>query len=248
VVRTPNRAFACGLHLVPLGNNREYLGATNVVESEPLASVQLTDVHFLAQCAMQQLDEEITRHEIEQWRVGNRPVTLDGFPLIGWSPLPRLYLMTGTYRDGFHCAPLLAAHAANELQGKAGLIDPMFKPVRSLIPTRTVEHSVEEYVQHTLSGWFESQVTPKAATSWLANIYRRQAQALYKWLGIDYGLGPDLVAYAVGSPRNAREILAGLRAHYAPAAPDAAAPDPATPGADGADPATPDPVSPAAAG
>ncbi len=213
-MRTPNRAFACGLHLVPLGDGREYIGATNTVADEALASVQMNDVHFLAQCAMQQLDEEITHHEVEEWRVGNRPVSLDGFPLIGWSALPGLYLLTGTYRDGFHCAPLLAANAANELQGKARLIDDMFTPVRRLIHTRTVEHSIEEYVQHCLAGWFESQASPRSATSWLANIYRRQAAAFYEWLGIDYGLGPDLVSYALSSARNARKIQRGLRTHY----------------------------------
>jgi glycine/D-amino acid oxidase-like deaminating enzyme len=214
VVRTPNRAFACGLHLVPLGDGREYLGATNTVTDQALASVQLNDVHFLAQCAMQQLDEEITHHEVEQWRVGNRPVALDGFPLVGWSTRPGLYLLTGTYRDGFHCAPLLAASVANELQGKPRLIDDLFKPVRRLISTRTVDHSIEEYVQHCLAGWFESQASPRSATSWLENIYRRQATAFYDWLGIDYGLGPDLVSYAVSAPRNAREIQRSLQRHY----------------------------------
>jgi glycine oxidase len=215
VVRTTNRAFACGLHVVPLGDGREYLGATNGVFRQPMASVPLHDVHFLAQCAMQQLDEAIGVHEIEQWRVGSRPVTLDGFPLIGWSGFPGLYLMTGTYRDGFHCAPLLAAHVANELQGKDGLIDPMFAAVRTLIPTRTVEQSIEEYVQHCLAGWFESQALSNAATPWLAHNYRRQAKEFYDWLGIDYGLGPDIVAYALGGPENNREIQRYLREHCA---------------------------------
>jgi glycine oxidase len=213
VIRTPNRAFACGLHLVPLGEGREYLGATNGVFRAPAATTSLHDVHFLAQCAMQQLDEAIGMHEIEQWRVGNRPVTLDGFPLIGWSGFPGLYLMTGTYRDGFHCAPLLAAHAANELQGKDGLIDPMFAAARTLIPTRTIEQSIDEYAQHCLAGWFESESAPSAATPWLAYNYRRQAREFYDWLGIDYGLGPDIVAYALSGPQNDHEIQRYLQEH-----------------------------------
>lgn len=225
VVRTPNRAFACGLHLVPLGDGREYLGATNGVFRQPMNSVPLNDIHFLAQCAMQQLDETIGVHEIEHWRIGSRPVTLDGFPLIGWSGFPGVYLMTGTYRDGFHCAPLLAAHVANELQGKDGLIDPMFTPSRTLIETRTVEQSIDEYVQHCLAGLFESQTPLNAATPWLAHNYRRQAQEFYDWLGIDYGLGPDMVAYALGGPKNDQEIQAYLREHC----PQGATQKPATP-------------------
>jgi len=170
VVRTPNRAFACGLHLVPLGGGQEYLGATNGIADGVRSAAPLGDVHFLTQCAMQQLDEEIARHEIEQFRVGNRPVTLDGFPLIGWSARAGLYLLTGTYRDGFHCAPVLAIHVANELQGKPGAINPMFGPVRGPIATRTVEHSNEEYVQHSLAAWFETgaQAAPQASTAQLS--------------------------------------------------------------------------------
>ena len=35
VVRTPNRAFACGLHGVPRGDGLLYLGATNIISARP---------------------------------------------------------------------------------------------------------------------------------------------------------------------------------------------------------------------
>lgn len=215
VVRTPNRGFACGLHVVPAGDGREYLGATNRLVDEVSSVALVGDMRFLAQYAMQQLDEEIARHEVEQWLRGNRPVTLDGFPLIGWLPLAGLYLMTGTYRDGFHCAPLLAKHVANELQGKQGTIDPMFTPVREPIATRTIDHSIEEYVQHTLAAWFETgaEAAPQMTSTQLANMYRMHATQTYEQLGIDYALGPDVLWYAAGSLVGARRLVRYLHKH-----------------------------------
>jgi glycine/D-amino acid oxidase-like deaminating enzyme len=215
VVRTPNRGFACGLHVVPCGNGREYLGATNRLVDEATSVAWLGDVRYLTQYSMQQLDEEIARHQIERFLQGNRPVTVDGFPLIGWLPVAGLYLLTGTYRDGFHCAPLLAAHVANELQGKPGIISPMFKPVREPIATRTMQQSIEEYVQHNLAAWFETgaEAAPQMTTAHLGNYYRALVTQLYDELGIDYALGPDLLWYAAGHMIGAHRIARYLRRH-----------------------------------
>ncbi|WP_433236103.1 NAD(P)/FAD-dependent oxidoreductase [Streptosporangium sp. CA-135522] len=208
VVRTPNRGFACGLHVVPAPDGREYYGATNRLVDHVSSVTWMADVRFLAQYSMQQLDEQVARHEVEKWLAGNRPVTLDGFPLIGWLPLSGLYLMTGTYRDGFHCAPLLAAHVANELQGKPGIIDPMFDPMRQPIATRTIEWSIDEYVQHNLAAWFETgaEAAPQMTTAQIADYYRVMATQFYDKIGIDYALGPDVLWYAQASLPGARRV------------------------------------------
>lgn len=215
VVRTPNRGFACGLHVVPAGDGREYLGATNRLVDEATSIAWLGDVRYLTQYSMQQLDEEIARHQVEQFLRGNRPVTLDGFPLIGWLPLSGLYVMTGTYRDGFHCAPLLATHVANELQGKPGIIDPMFNPVRQPITARTMQESIDDYVEHNLAAWFETsaEAAPQMTTPHLANYYRTLVMQLYDEMGIDYALSPDVLWYAAGHMIGARRIARYLRRH-----------------------------------
>jgi len=215
VVRTPNRGFACGLHVVPAGDGREYYGATNRLVDKVSGVTWMADVRFLAQYSMQQLDERIASHEVEQWLAGNRPVTLDGFPLIGWLPVSGLYLMTGTYRDGFHCAPLLADHVANELQGKPGIIDPMFTPMRAPVVTRTIEWSIDEYVTHNLAAWFETgaQAAPQMTTAQISDYYRNMAVQAYDKLGIDYALGPDILWYAQGSLLGARRVARYLRRH-----------------------------------
>ncbi|GAA2682752.1 Glycine/D-amino acid oxidase (deaminating) [Actinosynnema pretiosum] len=215
VVRTPNRGFACGLHVVPQGGGLEYYGATNRLVDTISGVTWMADVRFLAQYSMQQLDERAASHEVVRWLSGNRPVTLDGFPMIGWLPVAGLYLMTGTYRDGFHCAPLLAEHVANELQGKPGTIDPMFTPTRAPIATRTIEHSIDEYVEHNLAAWFETgaEAAPQMTTAQIAEYYRTRCVQAYDQLGIDYALGPDILWYAQGSLLGARRVARYLRRH-----------------------------------
>lgn len=215
VVRTPNRGFACGLHVVPQGDGLEYYGATNRLVDSISGVTWMADVRFLSQYSMQQLDERAASHEVVQWLSGNRPVTLDGFPMIGWLPTRGLYLMTGTYRDGFHCAPLLAEHVANELQGKPGIIDPMFTPSREPIVTRTIEWSIDEYVEHNLAAWFETgaEAAPQMTTAQIAEYYRTRCVQAYDQLGIDYALGPDILWYAQGSLLGARRVTRYLRRH-----------------------------------
>lgn len=213
VVRTPNRGFACGLHVVPSGDGREYLGSTNRVIHKTENVAWLEDLRYLSMYSMQQLDEEIAHHQIEQWLRGCRPITFDGFPLIGWVPVSGLYLMTGTYRDGFHTAPLIARHVANELEGKEGLLDPMFVPMREPIVTRTIEFSIEEYAQNSLATWYETKSDScEMPTRVLEEIYRDKATKIYDKLGIDYAIGPDVLWYAFDDEIGTDHIIGFLKA------------------------------------
>lgn len=49
VVRTPNRAFACGLHAVPRGK-KIYIGATNTIREGLELTPRLVDIQFLLVC------------------------------------------------------------------------------------------------------------------------------------------------------------------------------------------------------
>lgn len=213
VVRTPNRGFSCGLHVVPAGDGREYIGATNRLVDDVSDSPWLGDLIFLSRCVTDQLNEGGGGYVVEKWLTGNRPATLDGFPTIGWLPPAGLYLMTGTFRDGFHCAPLLAAHVANELQGQPGIIDPMFTPTRRPIITRTVEQSIDDFLLHAFASWFEAgargavQVTTKGLTS----VWREQAMRVYEKLDTDYALSPDVLWYVALSPVGIDRVARYLR-------------------------------------
>ncbi|MGW8883726.1 NAD(P)/FAD-dependent oxidoreductase [Streptomyces sp. NPDC055749] len=152
VIRTPNRAFACGLHLVPRGTGQVYVGATNTMRPEPSRLSSVRGIQFLLDCAVRQLRRDLWFSGIEKVQVGNRPVTLDGFPLLGESAVRGLWLMTGTYRDGLHMSPLLAARMATWiLEGKSAPELEMFRPVRAPIETMSREETIRYAVVHRLA-------------------------------------------------------------------------------------------------
>jgi glycine/D-amino acid oxidase-like deaminating enzyme len=220
VVRSPNRSGSCGIHLVPLRNGLEYVGATNILFERPQHQPYLGVTRFLGECAMQQLDERICFHDVMEWRTGNRPVTFDGFPLVGWTSVPGLYLLTGTYRDGFHCAPVLAEHVTSQILGHDGTLNMPFAPDREPIASWTVEESVEEFVLHMEAGLFEARASlpSEVNTAALREIYRAQGRAMYSVLPGDFGLNPEILMYlngALSQPGRVMEISRYLRARTA---------------------------------
>ena len=197
VVRTVNRAGSCGLHVVPHGGGLEYIGATNVIFRHPETRAHPGVCHFLTECAMEQLDTAICTSRIEEWRVGNRPVALDTFPLIGWGPVGGLYLLTGTYRDGFHDSPVLADICAADVGDGASPVDHPFSPTRQPITTMSAKESIDEFVFQSVSSGFESGI--RIPRFWdardLDRMFRPLAEDLYDALGIDWGLPTDIVHY-----------------------------------------------------
>ncbi|MEU1603891.1 NAD(P)/FAD-dependent oxidoreductase [Micromonospora matsumotoense] len=109
-VRTPNRGFACGSHMVPRGDGTIYLGATNRLstESDYGQPAALDEIATLVHDASAELNTTIRGAGLVEVRVGHRPVTLDHLPLFGRTGHPMVHLATGTYR----CGVLLAPHAA----------------------------------------------------------------------------------------------------------------------------------------
>lgn len=207
VVRTPNRAFACGLHVVPGNDGTEYLGSTNRLVTEIATGACLEDLSYFTRSAMEQLDENIEHHQVEKLLVGNRPVTLDGFPLVGALPLTGLFLMTGTYRDGLHCAPQLAIHMADEIFGDPQKVHSDFRPDRQQISTRSVEESINEFARQSVAMWYESSANAPFPTDEIFGYRREQAKKQYEFLGIDYGLNPDVLWHTIRYPSGAPKVV-----------------------------------------
>ena len=157
VMRTPNRAFACGLHCVPRGDGVLYLGATNIISERPKQLALVSDVQFLLDCAVDQLNLDLHGAEIISIQVGNRPIPADGFPLIGECDIEGLWLATGTYRDGLHQSPLLARYIADCLTDteNSDLDLSPFKPVRAPLSGFAREATVKETVQQMFATGYE---------------------------------------------------------------------------------------------
>jgi glycine/D-amino acid oxidase-like deaminating enzyme len=204
VVRTPVRSGGCGLHLVPLAGGDLYLGATNEVALAPRRHAGAGAVQGLLTAALGQLGASLYEAEIVEWRVGNRPITLDGFPLVGPTDVPGLWLLGGTYRDGFHCAPVLAEHLARRLLGlPASEVDPRFAPARPLLEARSPEASVEEYARHAASGAIEhgARLPAFLGLGDLEAAARAKAQEVVAWIDEPAGLAPELIDGILCAPR-----------------------------------------------
>lgn len=156
VIRTPNRAFACGLHCVPRGDDLLYIGATNILAEQPRSHAQVSDVQFLLDCAVDQLNLDLHDAAILDIQVGNRPVSADGFPLIGACDYDGLWLVTGTYRDGLHQSPLLATWIADRIEGLDNSLDlSRFTPIREPLAGLPRDETVAETVRQMFATGYE---------------------------------------------------------------------------------------------
>ncbi|MBO7941578.1 FAD-binding oxidoreductase, partial [Streptomyces sp. S9] len=144
VLRTPNRAFACGLHAVPRGGGRLYVGATNTLFAQPMLRTSPADMFFLLECALDQLDQDLCAAQLVGWQAGNRPVAVDTCPLIGPTSVEGMWLLAGTYRDGLFLSPLLAQHIADRVCGGDGLFAETFAPERRPIRLYTPQSARAE--------------------------------------------------------------------------------------------------------
>lgn len=198
VLRTPTRSGGCGLHAVPRSDGLLYIGATNEVTPTPSNRPIMGAAHMLLDNAFSQLNRHLVGCDIHAWHVGNRPFSLDGYPLIGRSPLANLWMLTGTYRDGLHCSPLLAEHTANLVLDEPGLpeVDPCFDPVRPLIQTFDRNAAITESVRHRISGSYEHNGSLPAflGDRDLGQLFSHQFDSLYERLQTDFGLSPELVS------------------------------------------------------
>ncbi|MGW0467645.1 NAD(P)/FAD-dependent oxidoreductase [Streptomyces sp. NPDC003027] len=157
VIRTPNRAASCGVHVVPLPGAVQYIGATSVLTTRPPHGPELGVALDLMRAACTQVDRTLASSQVTQWLCGRRPVPLDCFPLIGPCSVNGLLFATGTYRDGFHCSPAIARHLADHLlhTGVADDLFTWFAPERLPIQTMTVQEAIAEAVDHGLDGAYE---------------------------------------------------------------------------------------------
>lgn len=185
VLRTPNRALACGLHCVPRGDGLLFLGATNVISDTPREHPDLRDLKFLLDCSIDQLHTGLENAALVASQVGNRPIPADGYPLFGGTGVPGLWLASGTYRDGLHQSPLLAREMADMIEKGAGQVEELadFAPVRAPLAPGTRDQVVANAVAHMVATGYERKwnITgewPALIEEGLAEKYRSRAEAL----------------------------------------------------------------------
>ncbi|WP_405640525.1 NAD(P)/FAD-dependent oxidoreductase [Streptomyces uncialis] len=203
VVRTPNRSFGCGLHTVPRGTDQVYVGATNTTRPRPGSDPSVRDLAFLLDCAARQLRRELWFSDITATAVGNRPMTLDGHPLLGESPLAGLWLMTGTFRDGLHTSPLLAARLADQIIDGTPPTPEMdlFRPSRPPIQTMNRQDTVRHATVHRLAIGHEwNWSLPVEWPVHLEEMYETKYRALAEKTHDTLTPPPEVLAYIPAFP------------------------------------------------
>ncbi|WP_067464769.1 NAD(P)/FAD-dependent oxidoreductase [Nocardia amamiensis] len=119
-IRTANRAFSCGTHLVPRAHGLTYLGSSNrfrrIKSSGATTRTTLDEITVLTDAATSELDESIFEAELISTHAGVRPFTLDRLPLVGPTGDTDILLATATYRSGYMLAPRIAELIADEIQ------------------------------------------------------------------------------------------------------------------------------------
>ena len=195
IIRTPNRSASCGLHVLARDSRTAYIGATNNLYFMPQTEPMLGLCAFLAKNAMEQINEDFYYTRVIKWQVGNRPVAIDGFPIVGRTSISNLWLMTGTYRDGLTCSPTLSRLMADELTDGPESCPAIFAPERPLIETRTMEESIQEMVLHFVSAGFENWMyLPRFfAEKQMESVIEARVRALYAQLETEYGLSPEVL-------------------------------------------------------
>ncbi|MGH3613334.1 MAG: NAD(P)/FAD-dependent oxidoreductase [Pseudonocardia sp.] len=212
VIRTPNRSFACGLHVVPRTQGEVYIGATNVVSTRPLDTPVMRDLVFLLQCAHRQVRRGLWSSDLTKVQVGNRPVAVDGFPLVGAAGMEGLWVMTGTYRDGLHMSPLLADEMARMITGDEPTVDlTPFRPLRRPIQGWSRDDIVEDVVLHAIATGFEQDWrVPVDWPFWIENDLRPAIGVWANELDPDFTPPPELLFGARFFP----DLADMLRAYY----------------------------------
>ncbi|MBD0670479.1 NAD(P)/FAD-dependent oxidoreductase [Streptomyces sp. CBMA156] len=200
VLRTPNRAYACGLHAVPQADGSWYLGATAAPALDPGDAPQLGGVRFLLDAALGQLHHGLTTARLHRLHHGNRPIGLDGHPLIGATSRPGLWVATGTHRDGLHASPLIAQELAGEiLDGTPSRWLAPWRPERAPISDWTVQEAVAEAAAHHQALAAEARMRPPLTGAWpqaLADAYQQQLADHYSRLPEGFVLPPELAPLA----------------------------------------------------
>ncbi|MEV6581231.1 FAD-dependent oxidoreductase [Streptomyces sp. NPDC051582] len=224
VVRTPNRAYACGLHAVPQADGTLYLGASAHPALTPTSRPTAGALRFLLDAALCQLDHRLAGASLIATHHGNRPLSLDGQPVIGPTPRQGLWVASGTHRDGLHASPLIATHLAAALLAPVNppprLPDRLaaFTPCRALIADLTAKEAAAEAAAHHAALAAEARMRPPLTGSWpqaLTDAYAARMENAYAAMPEGYVPPPDLapLAYEETGPALA-EIAADHMARH----------------------------------
>lgn len=195
VIRTLDRGGACGVHLIPQGDHRFYLGASSDVWTVPESGPRVQALQILTRSMVQEVHKDLYWCDARVRGPGIRPTTADCFPLLGESHVPGVWFANGTKRDGLTCAPYIGANLARAmLTGEHGL-PALFRPSRNLISYKTQNEAIED----TVAAHFGMEVQeglrlPPYGEARYRKAKRDRFAAAYDKRGIEgFGIHPEVM-------------------------------------------------------
>lgn len=203
VIRTPNRGLACGLYCAPyfqgpdVPNDHVLIGASNFIAPTIHYHGRLTSVESLMSGAMRQVNSDFYRADLVRVNVGARPTSQDTYPMLGPTRIANLFVATGTKRDGFHMAPLIAELMSAMMLGEA--VDPRMdwlRPDREPIRLLNRKQAVDKAVRHQMSAAYQHGFEPATTRmpEQLEQQLRDGVERLHDQVGADsWGIPPEML-------------------------------------------------------
>lgn len=198
VFRSVNRGGAqCGIHLVPREQGKFYLGAGNYVSRVEDPRIRLDTIRYLLETLSKDLVGRNLGYELSgEFKLGLRPRSLDGFPLIG--PLashPDIFVASGTNRAGLTWAPFISDQVSKWASNKT--LNPILDnwlPDREPIPFGTADDGISYFtesrisnaLEHDLIARVDSEITSKR------NEFKRVGTQLCAEVNLKLGLDHNL--------------------------------------------------------
>ena len=159
VFRSVNRGGAqCGIHLVPREDGKFYLGAGNYVSKVQEPVIRLDTIRYLLSTLENDLIGRECAYELTgEFKLGLRPRSLDGFPMIGaLRSNPKIFVATGTNRAGLTWAPFVATEIVNWLKDiPTSKLIADWEPERDPIPYGSESEGINYFRQSRLSNSME---------------------------------------------------------------------------------------------
>ena len=106
-----------------------------------------------------------------------------------------LYILSGTYRDGFHKSPVLAETIAEEILGQEPTWQHNYQPERSLIPTVNKEESIKVYLDHLIAAYYEHgwRVPKISGQDAMRQTAEEKIRKFYDTHGFEFGISAEIL-------------------------------------------------------
>jgi len=199
VVRTPNRGGAqCGMHIVPRGDGRFYLGAGNYLSDQTPAHRMETVRYLIELCNDELYGKQAVYNAKAEFLLGSRPKSVDGYPMVGaLQEHPNVFVATGMYRIGLTIAPAVGVELCRWLDGKS--VSEKFKdclPDRELNSYAPMKVATRYYSESRISNLIEHGILDPHDIQGIADKKRELEAVAESWnaeIIQRHGFAPDFV-------------------------------------------------------